>query len=379
MLPLARARERAAPLPRGSAAPPEHHRRRAARRAHAGGDPRPHRARGRGRAVPAFDDRKLPDIEALTARRAVTLAGTRRQLLDGKSTACCRPTLAPEAHRLARARPPPLGPSPTARLRATRHWRVGSAFKVLGGALAAGPVGHQAAQRLLPARGELLQHRAVRRQRREFAPDLSLYGDVPLHAQSHGESFLALAANRFAGEGLYILDEPEAALSVTGRARAALDRPRGGGAPARSSSSPRTRRSCWPCPARTSTSWAPAASPSAPTTTSTPSGSRAASSTRPSATCARPWSSGCGAARLPRGHRLLRRPRRRAARLGAGRHRRRGGRVRAPWRAADPGRSADGGRPRARLRDLARAARPRRGAAVVRRAVRARLPGGRGA
>ena len=39
---------------------------------------------------------------------------------------------------------------------------------------------------------------------------------MPLHAQSHGESFLALAVNRFAGEGLYILDEPEAALSVSG-------------------------------------------------------------------------------------------------------------------------------------------------------------------
>jgi predicted ATPase len=49
-----------------------------------------------------------------------------------------------------------------------------------------------------------------------FAPDLSLYGDVPLHRQSHGESFLALATNRFGGESLYILDEPEAALSVTG-------------------------------------------------------------------------------------------------------------------------------------------------------------------
>jgi predicted ATPase len=49
-----------------------------------------------------------------------------------------------------------------------------------------------------------------------FAPDLSLYGDVPLHGQSHGQSFLALAANRFGGEGLYLLDEPEAALSVTG-------------------------------------------------------------------------------------------------------------------------------------------------------------------
>ena len=49
-----------------------------------------------------------------------------------------------------------------------------------------------------------------------FAPDLSLYGDVPLHQQSHGQSFLALAGNRFGGESLYLLDEPEAALSVTG-------------------------------------------------------------------------------------------------------------------------------------------------------------------
>lgn len=49
-----------------------------------------------------------------------------------------------------------------------------------------------------------------------FAPDLSLYGDVPLHGQSHGESFLALASNRFGADGFYLLDEPEAALSVTG-------------------------------------------------------------------------------------------------------------------------------------------------------------------
>jgi predicted ATPase len=49
-----------------------------------------------------------------------------------------------------------------------------------------------------------------------FAPDLSLYGDVPLHEQSHGQSFLALASNRFGGEGFYVLDEPEAALSATG-------------------------------------------------------------------------------------------------------------------------------------------------------------------
>jgi predicted ATPase len=49
-----------------------------------------------------------------------------------------------------------------------------------------------------------------------FPPDLSLYGDTPLHQQSHGQSFLALAANRFGGEGFYVLDEPEAALSVSG-------------------------------------------------------------------------------------------------------------------------------------------------------------------
>lgn len=39
------------------------------------------------------------------------------------------------------------------------------------------------------------------------------YGERPLHEQSHGESFLALMLNRFHGEGLYLLDEPEAALS----------------------------------------------------------------------------------------------------------------------------------------------------------------------
>jgi predicted ATPase len=48
------------------------------------------------------------------------------------------------------------------------------------------------------------------------AEELSdVYGGRDLHAQSHGESFLALAGNRFGGEGLYVLDEPEAALSVT--------------------------------------------------------------------------------------------------------------------------------------------------------------------
>lgn len=42
------------------------------------------------------------------------------------------------------------------------------------------------------------------------------YGGVSLHEQSHGESFLSLVANRFGGEGVYILDEPEAALSPMG-------------------------------------------------------------------------------------------------------------------------------------------------------------------
>lgn len=42
---------------------------------------------------------------------------------------------------------------------------------------------------------------------------LDNYGGRSLHDQSHGESFLSLIMNRFFGKGLYILDEPEAALS----------------------------------------------------------------------------------------------------------------------------------------------------------------------
>lgn len=44
-------------------------------------------------------------------------------------------------------------------------------------------------------------------------PVISSYGGVSLHEQSHGESFMALMMNRFGGQGLYLLDEPEAALS----------------------------------------------------------------------------------------------------------------------------------------------------------------------
>lgn len=48
------------------------------------------------------------------------------------------------------------------------------------------------------------------------SPVIMSYGGVSLHRQSHGESFLALVENRFSGHGLYILDEPEAALSPRG-------------------------------------------------------------------------------------------------------------------------------------------------------------------
>jgi predicted ATPase len=48
----------------------------------------------------------------------------------------------------------------------------------------------------------------------EIGIDFSEYGDKPLHQQSHGESFLNLINNRFRGNGLYLLDEPESALSL---------------------------------------------------------------------------------------------------------------------------------------------------------------------
>lgn len=42
---------------------------------------------------------------------------------------------------------------------------------------------------------------------------INSYGGRSLHKQSHGESFFSVFMNRFRGGGLYILDEPEAALS----------------------------------------------------------------------------------------------------------------------------------------------------------------------
>lgn len=43
----------------------------------------------------------------------------------------------------------------------------------------------------------------------------SSYDGKPLHARSHGEAFMSVLLDKFKGNGLYLLDEPEAALSPT--------------------------------------------------------------------------------------------------------------------------------------------------------------------
>ncbi|MCR5089932.1 MAG: AAA family ATPase, partial [Oscillospiraceae bacterium] len=45
------------------------------------------------------------------------------------------------------------------------------------------------------------------------ADEMEKYYGGSLHARSHGESFFALIEKRFQGNGLYLMDEPEAALS----------------------------------------------------------------------------------------------------------------------------------------------------------------------
>ena len=42
---------------------------------------------------------------------------------------------------------------------------------------------------------------------------LAGYGGRSLHTQSHGESFMAVLLNKLRGDGIYLMDEPEAALS----------------------------------------------------------------------------------------------------------------------------------------------------------------------
>ncbi len=44
-------------------------------------------------------------------------------------------------------------------------------------------------------------------------PSIQGYGGKSLHHQSHGESFMSVLNHKFHGNGLYVLDEPEAALS----------------------------------------------------------------------------------------------------------------------------------------------------------------------
>jgi predicted ATPase len=52
---------------------------------------------------------------------------------------------------------------------------------------------------------------------RQAGDPLAPYGGRSLHEQSHGESFLAIALHRLGPQGLYFLDEPEAALSFDGQ------------------------------------------------------------------------------------------------------------------------------------------------------------------
>jgi predicted ATPase len=80
------------------------------------------------------------------------------------------------------------------------------------------------------------------------------YGGRPLHEVSHGQSMVALFANRLRtrDRAFYLLDEPEAALSPT-RQLVFLELLRRWSCRAwRSSSSPRTPPSCWPIPERRS-------------------------------------------------------------------------------------------------------------------------------
>jgi predicted ATPase len=62
-------------------------------------------------------------------------------------------------------------------------------------------------------RAESFYNVATKIEKLGLVSDRSPYGATSYHAQSHGESFIDLMTNRLRGDGLYLLDEPEAALS----------------------------------------------------------------------------------------------------------------------------------------------------------------------
>jgi len=62
-------------------------------------------------------------------------------------------------------------------------------------------------------RAESFYNVASEIERLDFDPEKRPYGPISYHEQSHGESLLSLMTNRLRGDGLYLMDEPEAALS----------------------------------------------------------------------------------------------------------------------------------------------------------------------
>ncbi len=62
-------------------------------------------------------------------------------------------------------------------------------------------------------RAESFYNVATEIERLGLVSSASPYGATSYHAQSHGESFIDLMTNRLRGDGLYLFDEPEAALS----------------------------------------------------------------------------------------------------------------------------------------------------------------------
>ena len=141
-----------------------------------------------------------------------------------------------------------------------------------------------ATNRLLPPRRVVLQPRQRDRGPRRWPGGgsriIDSYGGRSLHEQSHGQSFLALLNHRFGANGLYILDEPESALSPQGQLAMLLRLYELVEAAASSSSRP-TRRSCSRSRKPASTSSPSTASPSPRTTRRRPSPSTAPSSPHP--------------------------------------------------------------------------------------------------